>query len=209
MNLTIVLRRSLAILFCLVAAATLRAQSPPKMAIINLRLAIASTAEGKQFLADFETKFAPRQNELNEINRKIEELAKQIQAKQSTWSDEQKAKAQIEGQRLTRMLNRKQADYQSDRNAAKEDIVQTIGGRLVPVIDRYARENNLGTVIDSSGPGAPLLFVSPTVDITEPVAKLYDQTHPVKSTAAAPAKPATAPAKPAPATKAAPSSPKP
>lgn len=200
MNLTIALRRSLAVLFCLFTAATVRAQSQPRLAVISLRLTIATTAEGKQALADFETRFAPRQREISEINRKIDELAKQFQEKQSTWSDEQKAKAQLEGQRLTRMLNRKQKEFQDDRDAAKADIVQTIGAKLLPVIEQYAREHNLGTVVDSSGPGAPLLFVSPAADITEAVAKLYDQTHPVKSAASAPAKPAAAPAKPAPAT---------
>lgn len=200
MNLTIALRRSLAILFCFFAASTLHAQTQPRLAVISLRLTIATTAEGKQALADFETRFAPRQREISEINRKIDELAKQFQEKQSTWSDEQKAKAQLEGQRLTRMLNRKQKEFQDDRDAAKADIVQTIGAKLLPVIEQYAREHNLGTVVDSSGPGAPLLFVSPTADITEAVAKLYDQTHPVKAAASAPAKPVAAPAKPAPAT---------
>jgi len=181
-------------------AATLYAQSSPKIAVINLRLAIASTAEGRQALAEFDIRFAARQKEIDEINRKIDDIAKQFQEKQNTWSAEQKAKAQLEGQRLTRILNRKQAEYQDDRNTAKDDIVQTIGSKLVPVVDRYARENNLGTVMDSSAPGTPLLFVAPTIDITEAVTKLYDQAHPSKGAAAvpAPAKPPAATAKPGP-----------
>jgi len=183
-------RRTALTLVCFLAASALHAQSVPKLAIVNLRLAIATTGEGKQALADFETRFASRQKELDEINRKIDDIARQFGEKQNTWSDEQKAKAQLEGQRLTRLLNRKQADYKADRDAAKDDIVQRIGVKLIPLIDRYAQENNLGTVIDSSAPGTPLLFVSPTVDITEAVAKLYDQTYPVKAAVAAPAKPA-------------------
>ena len=180
------------------AAATLYAQSTPKIAIINLRLAIANTAEGKQALADFETRFAAREKELDEINRKINDVARQFADKQNTWPDEQKAKAQLEGQRLTRLLNRKQTEYSDERNAAKDDIVQRIGGKLVPLVDRYARENNLGTVIDASAPGTPLLFVAPTIDITEAVAKLYDQSYPVKAATPVPAKPAASATKPAP-----------
>jgi len=195
-SLTVAVRRAcLPLVFFLTA--TLHAQSSAKIAIINLRLAIASTAEGKQALAEFDTRFAPRQKEIDEINRKIDDIAKQFQEKQSSWSNEQKAKAQLEGQRLSRILNRKQAEYQDDRNTAKEDIIQTIGSKLVPVVDRYARENNLGTVMDSSAPGTPLIFVAPTIDITEAVTKLYDQTHPSKTAAAGPAKSAPPAAKPA------------
>jgi len=195
-NPKLILRTTLITLACFLAA-TLHAQSSPKIAIINLRLAIATTAEGKQALADFETRFAARQKELDEISRKIDDIARQFSEKQATWSDEQKAKAQAEGQRLTRQLNRKQAAFQDDRNAAKDDVIQRIGGRLLPIVDRYATEQNLGTVIDSSAPGTPLLFVAPAVDITEAVAKLYDQAYPLKSAAAAPAKPASAGTKPA------------
>ena len=202
-NLPIAVRRTFLTLACFLAASALHAQSPSKLAIINLRLAIASTAEGRQALAEFETKFAARQNEINEINRKIDEIAKQFAEKQNTWSDEQKAKAQLEVQRLTRQLNRKQAEFQGDRNAAKDDIVQHIGGRLVPVIDRYARENNFGTVVDSSARGTPLIYVAPAVDITGAVTKLYDQTYPLKAATTGPAK------SPAPATKPAPARSKP
>ncbi|HVM74565.1 MAG TPA: OmpH family outer membrane protein [Candidatus Saccharimonadales bacterium] len=197
MNWIAAFRRTALTLVCFLAASALHAQSVPKLAIVNLRLAIATTGEGKQALADFETRFASRQKELDEINRKIDDIARQFGEKQNTWSDEQKAKAQLEGQRLTRLLNRKQADYKADRDAAKDDIVQRIGVKLIPLIDRYAQENNLGTVIDSSAPGTPLLFVSPTVDITEAVAKLYDQTYPVKAAVAAPAKPAAPATRPA------------
>jgi outer membrane protein len=193
-----ILRRASITLACLLVASAVHAQStPPKIAVINLRLAIASTAEGKQALADFETRFNARQKDIDDINRKIDEIARQFAEKQNTWSDEQKAKAQQDGQRLTRQLNRKQAAFQDDRNAAKDDIVQHIGGRLLPIVDRYARENNLGTVIDSSATGTPLLFVAPTSDITEAVAKLYDRAYPVKSAAATPAKPPAPANKPA------------
>ena len=166
----------------LLATATLGAQSSaPKLAILNLRLAIASTAEGKQALADFETRFAARQKEIDEINRKINGLAQQFGEKQNTWSDEQKAKAQADGQRLTRQLDRKTAEFRADRDAAKDDIVQRIGSKMVPIVERYARENRLDTVFDSSAPNTPLLLVAPPIDVTDTITKLYDQAFPAKS----------------------------
>lgn len=180
----------------LLATAALGAQaSAPKLAIVNLRLAIASTAEGKQALADFETRFAARQKEIDEINRKINDLAQQFGEKQNTWSDEQKAKAQADGQRLTRRLDRKTAEFQADRDAAKDEIVQRIGSKIVPIVERYARERNLGTVFDSSARNTPLVLVAPPIDITDAIAKLYDQAFPAKS-AATPTTSKPAPAQP-------------
>jgi len=71
------------------------------------------------------------------------------------------------------------------------------------VLDRYARENGLVAVFDSSAQNSPILFASTNIDITQEIIKLYDQSYPMKggTTAPAPAaKPATKPATP-PATK--------
>jgi len=70
------------------------------------------------------------------------------------------------------------------------------------VLDRYARENGLVAVFDSSAQNSPILFASTNIDITQEIIKLYDQAYPVKggatgtapATKPAPAKPSTPPA---------------
>jgi hypothetical protein len=47
-------------------------------------------------------------------------------------------------------------------------------------------------VLDSSAQNTPVLFVSPNVDITQEIVKLYDNAYPAKAGAATtPARPAT------------------
>jgi outer membrane protein len=83
-------------------------------------------------------------------------------------------------------------------------VVDRIGRKMMDVLDRYARENGLVAVFDSSAQNSPILFASTSIDITQDIIKLYDQSYPVKAggAAAAPAtpKPAAKPATP-PATK--------
>ena len=174
-----------------------------KIGVINVRQAIVTTAEGKQASAELQTQFAARQKELEGLNNQINDLRTQLTANQTTWSDEQKARATAQGQRLTQQLDRKNNELQEDVNAAQADVVDRIGRKMMDVLDRYARENSLVAVFDSSAQNLPILFASTNIDITQEIIKLYDQAYPIKSAASTPAKPAATTPKPAnpPATK--------
>lgn len=194
---------------CLFSTAALRGQTAAgsatsgKIGVINVRQAIVTTAEGKQASAELQTQFAARQKELETLNNQINDLRNQLQANQTTWSDEQKGRATAQGQRLTQQLDRKNNELQEDVNAAQADVVDRIGRKMMDVLDRYARENSMVAVFDSSAQNSPILFASTNIDITQEIIKLYDQAYPVKGATAAPAKPAATIPKPAnpPATK--------
>jgi outer membrane protein len=130
------------------------------------------------------------------MNNQINDLRNQLQANQTTWSDEQKGRATAQGQRLTQQLDRKNNELQEDVNAAQADVVDRIGRKMMDVLDRYARENSMVAVFDSSAQNSPILFASTNIDITQEIIKLYDQAYPVKGATAAPAKPATTTPKP-------------
>ena len=63
-------------------ATSLLAQSKPanggevggKVAAINMRAAVANTLEGKQAVAQLETEFLARRKELEDLNKKINDL---------------------------------------------------------------------------------------------------------------------------------------
>lgn len=198
-------------LACLLGTAAIWAQgtttagsaSGNKVAVISVRQAIVSTAEGKQASAELQSQFAPRQNELEALNKQVNDLRQQLSANQTTWSDEQKAKAQNQGQRLAAQLERKNNELQEDVNAAQAEVVDRIGRKMMDVLDRYSRENGFVAVFDSSAQNSPILYASSNIDITQDIIKLYDQAYPVKSSATpAPAakptpKPTPKPAAPA------------
>ena len=161
-----------------------------KIGVINVRQAIVTTAEGKQASAELQSQFASRQKELETLNNQINDLRNQLQANQTTWSDEQKGRATAQGQRLTQQLDRKNNELQEDVNAAQADVVDRIGRKMMDVLDRYAREQSLVAVFDSSAQNSPILFASTNIDITQEIIKLYDQAYPVKNASAAPSKPA-------------------
>ena len=185
---------------CLLLGAAAGAQTPAagsaasgKIGVINVRAAIASTAEGKQASAELQSQFAPRQTELQNLNKQIEDLRQRLQAGSTTLSAEEQARLQREGEKLTTQLTRKQQDYQDDVNSALGDVQDRIGRKLVDVLDRYARENGYTAIFDSSAQGSPIIYASDQINVTQDVIKLYDQAYPVKASSSAPAKPAAKP----------------
>lgn len=166
-----------------------------KIGVINVRQAIVTTAEGKQASAELQSQFTPRQNELESLNKQINDLRNKLN-NSAMLSDEEKARLQVQGQRLTQQFDRKQNELNEDVQAAQADVVDRIGRKMMDILDRYSRENGLVAVFDSSAQNSPILFASTNIDITQDIIKQYDQAYPIKSAAApAPAKPA--PARPA------------
>src|SRR5580704_15317999 len=58
--------------------------SAGKIGVINVRQAIVTTAEGKQASAELQTQFAPRQNELEALNKQVNDVRQQLAANQTT-----------------------------------------------------------------------------------------------------------------------------
>jgi outer membrane protein len=182
------------------AAPAAGAAAPAKsVAIINLRGAIGSTAEGKQASAELQSQFAPRSAEIDTMTKQINDLQQKLQAGQGKLSQEEEARLTGEGQRLTQRLDRRRNDFQEDASAAQQEVLERIGRKMVDVLDRYARENGFSVVLDTSGQNSPILYASNQVDVTQDIIRLYDQAYPVKNApGGAPAAPKPAAATPKP-----------
>lgn len=209
MNSRIILRSAAVAAACLLGTAATWAQAAPAagatapgktVAIINLRGAIGSTAEGKQASAELQSQFAPRSAEIDNLSKQINDLQQKLQAGQGKLSDDEVTRLTGEGQRLTQRLDRRRNDFQEDAGAAQQEVFERIGRKMVDVLDRYARENGYAVVLDTSGQNSPILYASNQVDVTQDIIRLYDQAYPVKAGSTGTTTPATAkpaPAKPA------------
>lgn len=162
-----------------------------KIGVLNVQGAIAGTAEGKQASAELQAQFAPRQTELQNLQKQIEDIRQRLQTGGDKLSQEEQARLQRQGETLTKQAQRKQEDYNDDVQAALGDVRDRIGRKLVDIVDRYARENGYTAILDSSSQTSPIIYAAD--DVTPEVVKLYDQAYPVKAGATAPAKPAAKP----------------
>ena len=175
----------------LLGAAAMQGQSAPagaapnKVGVVDVRAAIIATAEGKQASAELQSKFAPRQAELENLNKQINDIRQRLQAGVNTLSPEEQARLQRQGESFAKQLERKQNEYQQDVNDEQSDVVDRIGRKMVDVLNRYSRENGYAVVLDSSAQNTPLIYKSDGIDITQDIVRLYDQAYPVRAGAAA------------------------
>jgi outer membrane protein len=186
---------------CVFGTAAAWAQAAPaasaapggKIGVINVRQAIVTTSEGKQASAELQSQFAPRQTDLENLNKQINDLKQRLSAGQSTLSQEEQVRLTRQGELLARQLQRKQDEYQEDVNASQGEVIDKIGRKMIDVLDRYARENGYVAILDSSAQNTPILYASNQIDVTQDIIKLYDQAYPLKA-GTTPAKPAARPA---------------
>ena len=47
--------------------------------------------------------------------------------------------------------------------------------KILAVIEKYARDNGYTMVVDVSSPQTPVLYASPSIDITKEIIELYDK----------------------------------
>jgi len=189
-----------ALLF-LAAAAVFGQTSPPpaaggvvpKLAIVDIRAALLSTAEGKQMVAEIQSQFSSKQAELDNMRKNLEDIQTRLRAGERTLSDEERIRLERQGQRLQQQMQRKQEEYQQDFNDAQQDAIDKLGRKMGDVISRYARENGFLIVMDAQ---VCNIYCSNQLDVTQDIIRLYDQAYPVKG-AVAPGRPGTArPAQP-------------
>ena len=153
-----------------------------KIAVVRMLEAISSTAEGKQAIAEINSQFAPRTAEIDGIRKQIDDLEKKAAAGSNTLSEEEKARLQRQGEMLNRKLQRTTDEVQDEVTAARSDVIDRLGKRMLDVVNHYATENAYGVVIVASNQQAmTILYASKQVDITDAVVKLYDQQYPVRA----------------------------
>jgi outer membrane protein len=176
------------------------AAAPAKVGVISVQAAIQSTAEGKQAAAELQSQFAPRQTELDNLRKQIEDLQTRLRTTSNTLSDEEKARLAREGDQLTRTYQRKQQESQDDYTEAEREVVDRIGRKMIDVLDKYSKDSGYSVILDTSAQNTPVIYAASTIDITQEIIKLFDQSYPVKNAAAArPTTPRPTTPKPAPA----------
>ena len=207
MNRRFAFRSAALLASALLGSVAIHAQSAPgaaasgKVGVVDVRQAIVATSEGKQASAELQSQFAPRQSELEGLNKQIADIRQRLSVGAEKLSADEGARLQRQGEVLSRQLQRKQDEYQEDVNAAQADVVDRIGRKLVDVLDRYSRENGFVIVFDSSAQNSPVLYKSTQIDVTQDIVRLYDQAYPVKGGTTTTPKPAAAKPVAPPATK--------
>jgi outer membrane protein len=178
--------RASTFLLTFMLCSTIEAQQPPKIGVVNVQKALASTKEGQKATQDLQAKVEPKQKQFNARQQEITELESQLN-RGAILSDDKKAQ-------LTRDLDEKKRTFQRDTQDADEElrgeqqeVLQRLGQRLMAVVNKYAKDNGY-TLILAAGDTTPVIYSADSNDVTPTVVALYDKTY-ANQAAPAPAVP--------------------
>jgi outer membrane protein len=177
------------------------AQTPAgRIGVINIQSAIVSTKDGQKAASELEGKALPKQKAMEAKQNEINNLKDQLQKGQNALSDAAKQELIRNIDAKTKVFNRDMEDMRADLDQDQQKVLQDLGGKMMAVIDKYAKDNGFILIVDVSSPQTPVLFASNTIDITKEIIDLYDKNSGGGTTSSAPKPAAPAAVKPKPTT---------
>jgi len=157
--------------------------APVKVATIFAQNAIISTQEGQKASATLTAKFAPRRDEFAHKQSELQALRDQLKKGQATMSAEARNSLAQTIDAKNREVQRLGQDSQATLEQEEGALMQQLGEKLMAAVRDYASRNGYAMVVDVSMPNGPVLWASPSIDITNEIVRLYDQAHPMAATA--------------------------
>ena len=141
-----------------------------KIALINLQ-AIASTSnEGKAASAKIQALNTKKTAELTEKSKAAQALQTKLQQGGSVMSDQARAQAEKDLQKMQRELTAMQEDAQQDLRELQDSLQQEFQSRIAPIIEQVAMEKELHAVLGVEA----VVWGTSAIDITAEVIKRLD-----------------------------------
>lgn len=173
---------------CLIGALAVLASTAAaetSMALLNVQEAIQRTAEGQQLIKQLETKYEPTRLRLESKNADLAKKRDQLQKGANTMSDEARRTLAREIQKAETDLQREAEDARGEFGREQNELFNSVGQKMMAVIDKYSKENGYQIVMDISNPQSPILYAVNEVNITAAIITAYDVAHPVSGAAPA------------------------
>jgi outer membrane protein len=147
-----------------------------KVAVVAMRDAMLSTQDGRKAAAAMQATFAARKTAVEKLQAELVALDDRIRKGGATLSADARQKLAEELAAKKKIFDRDAQDLSDDAEAADNNLMQDISGKMGAVIDEYAKQNGYTVVMDAA---QPVLWAAETANVTPDIVKLYDQKHPV------------------------------
>ncbi len=153
-----------------------------KVGIIDIQQVIVATNEGTRDFEALQKKFEPQRTELQNLNTEVDTLKKQLNTQGDKMNEDARATLVKSIETKKKSLQRSGEDAQTDYQQQQNEVLNRLLQKMAPVIDKYAKDNGYTLIIDASNPQGPLIWASPSVDISKAIVDAYN----VQSGVAAP-----------------------
>lgn len=157
------------------AAGAFAQQAPTKVGVISIQGAIVGTKDGQKASQELDTKFVPKKKEFDVRQNEIAQLQDQYSKGGNLMADDKRTQLAREIDEKKKRLERDMQDAQEELQSEQQKVLQSLGQRMLAVIEKYAKDNGYSMILDVSNPNTPVLYASSGVDITQDIVSLYDK----------------------------------
>jgi Skp family chaperone for outer membrane proteins len=141
-----------------------------KIALINLQAVASTSNEGKAASAKIQALNTKKTAELSEKTKTAQALQTKLQQGGSVMSDQARAQAEKDLQKMQRELTALQEDAQQDLRELQDSLQLEFQQRIAPIIEQVAMEKELHAVLGVEA----VVWGTSAIDITAEVIKRLD-----------------------------------
>jgi outer membrane protein len=152
------------------------AQAPAKVGVISVQGAIIGTKDGQKASQELDAKFSPKKKEFDARQAEIAQLQDQYNKGGTVMAEDKRNQLARDIDEKKKRLERDMQDAQEELQNEQQKLLQSLGQRMMAVIEKYAKDNGYTMILDVSNPNTPVLYASSAIDITQDIISLYDKT---------------------------------
>lgn len=147
-----------------------------KVGVISVQGAIVGTRDGQKASKELDAKFTPRKKEFDSRQSEIAQLQDQYNKGGTVMNEDKRQQLARDIDEKKKRLQRDMQDAQDQLQGEQQRLLQSLGQRMIAVIEKYAKDNGYTVILDDSNPNTPILYASSAIDITQDIVALYDKT---------------------------------
>ena len=146
---------------------------PAKLAWLNLEQAILTCEDGKREFGAVQQYVDKKNQELEQLRKESETLKNQLNVQGAKLTDEAREDLQMQIEAKDTNLQRFQQDTQKDIENRRTKVVNSIGRKMLPVIERIAKEKGISAVLYINPTRDA--YIEPSIIITDEVISAYNK----------------------------------
>lgn len=158
------------------------AGAPVKIAWVNMDQAILTCDEGARMYAEIQQFIESKNAELDKLRAESESLRTKLNVQGSKLTDEARLELEQQAEVKDTQLQRFQQDTQRDINTRRDRMTNTIGKRMVDVVEKVAKARGLDAIL-LYNPARDIWInaENPALNVTEDIVKAYNQAYPASA----------------------------
>lgn len=149
-----------------------------KIGFVDLQTVVQQSALGKNGSAQMDQLSKKLETELTGIQKQLQDAQTKQQTQAALLSETAMSQLTKDIDRLTRELNFKQQEAQSELQTLQQDLLSDFEKKVLPILEALAREKNLHAVFNVADSGA--VYVFPGLNLSPELVKRVDAQYSVK-----------------------------